>query len=176
MLISRRKLLQFLSYTAVPLSFKPMAGLAFTGKLIEFDVVDSNAELPLVFSSLCKLLTANPTLDNDLITRFYLVFKTEPYSEKHIRTTHKALLTHLMSSNQQNLNSLAFLRESELWFFQHLQTTLYTGVYYYEGIKPTRVTLYNALAFDSLSSLYPAPYAGSTGFSNWALRPTRGSV
>lgn len=174
MLISRRKLLHILSMTAVSASFGSSVVFASSDDSIELNRVNHDSDLLLVFSSLCKLLTANSSLEDALIKKYFKVFQNEPYVEHHIRSTYSALLAELLKNDVIESTSTSFLDGAELWFFQHLQTTLYTGVYYYEGVKPKRVSLERAIIFESLSNIYAKPYTGFTGFSGWASNPRQG--
>lgn len=170
--ISRRQVIGF-----------SLSGFLLTNAPVAFATTPLASELEIsdVFLRLAQSLTGSEELTSNFTAQFLPYFLDEPWGEKHIRTAFQIIDDNAPPALQGPGGVVELLSEEafpagEKWFLNHLATTLYTGVYYHERIRPVQVTTSGALVWDIVDDLVTRPGQAGLVPGYWAEPPIGAEV
>jgi hypothetical protein len=129
-------------------------------------ITDPNNPSFEVFLSFSTIVTMHKALDIPTARKIYDLIMTEPWGPQHLTACYEKLQKQLHDHDTKHA-----LTAGESWFFSHILTTWYLGIYYHEKRPTQRVTLEHALMYTQTKGFMPIPYFESTGFAGWTKPP-----
>jgi hypothetical protein len=169
-----------------------LASVVGTGLLIKYGISENEIEPETIelqlpdsshigppsfdqFLALSRIVTVKETLNNEVAQKMFTVFMDEPWGPEHIKSTYRALYaTTIAQAGKQDVPELlegVKLTKGERWFFSHLLTTWYLGIYYHEERTTQRITYEGALMYDSLQGAIPIWFIGERKPGYWTEPP-----
>lgn len=127
------------------------------------------------FITISVFLTGVKKLDLDIARTIFDYLQAEPWGKEHLEQITVKLSPLLMAESMvvprwQLLHPTRF-NETEHWFVQHILTTWYTGIYYFEGASQF-VAYQRALMNVALQDVRPIPGFSNGDFGFWGEPPT----
>lgn len=126
------------------------------------------------FVTISVFLTGVKQLDMEIAREIFKRFQAEPWGKEHLEKITVKLTPLLMAESLvvprwQLLHPTRFT-ETEHWFIQHILTTWYTGIYYFED-KAEFIAYKRALMNVALQDVMPTPGFSESAFGFWTQLP-----
>lgn len=126
------------------------------------------------FVTISVFLTGVKNLDLEIARKIYDHLRAEPWGKQHLELITVKISPLLMSESLvvprwQLLHPTRF-SETEHWFIQHILTTWYTGIYYFENTAQF-VTYQHALMNVALQDVRPTPGVSDGNYGFWSEPP-----
>lgn len=126
------------------------------------------------FVAISVFLTGVQNLDLEIARNIYDHLRAEPWGKEHLEQITVKLSPLLMADSLvvprwQLLHPTRFT-ETEHWFIQHILTTWYTGIYYFEGTT-LFIAYRRALMNVAVRDVMPTPGFSEAEFGFWSELP-----
>ncbi|MDD2721894.1 MAG: sugar dehydrogenase complex small subunit [Gallionella sp.] len=126
------------------------------------------------FITISVFLTGEKNLDLEIARNIYDHLRAEPWGREHLEQIAVKLSPLLMAESMviprwQLLHPTRFT-ETDHWFIQHILTTWYTGIYYFEDTS-LFIAYQRALMNVALRDVMPTPGFSDMEFGAWSGLP-----